>query len=72
MRVLHRGHEWLADHIKWVQYPGVSDDSLPRIRWVNSMPITQRLLLVTVSGIGLLVLLSALFVLSVTAWAFFI
>lgn len=71
MRVLNRGHEWLADHIKWVQYPGVRDDSAPRYRWRYAMPVEQRILIATVSGILLFLSLAALFVLLVLAWAFF-
>lgn len=71
MRVLNRGHEWLADHIKWVQYPGVRDDSAPRYRWRYAMPSEQRVLIVTLSSILGFLSLLALLVLMVLAWAFF-
>lgn len=69
MRVIHRCHEWLADHVKWVQYPGVKSDNSARYQWEQAMPKEQRVFIATVASIAIVLLLSAIVAMLVVAWA---
>lgn len=61
-------HEWLADRISWIQYPGVSAAvAHPLFKW--GMPWPTRMMLVLVGGLVLLLCAVALFFLGVLAWA---
>jgi hypothetical protein len=61
-----RIHEWFAERVKWVQYPGVSTDG-PLFR--TAMPWSTRILLVLFGVILLVLCAIALFFLGLLAWA---
>ena len=62
-----RIHEWLAERVKWIQYPGVSAETRPLFR--NAMPWSTRVLLVLFGSILLVVCAIALFFLGILGWA---
>lgn len=64
-----RLHEWLADHVRFIQYPGVQDESR-RLYWKYPMPKEQRVFIGMVSSIAIVLLLSAIGAMLVIAWAF--
>lgn len=73
MRLVTRVHEWLADHVSWVQYPNVRAEHGRSLFWKYEMPWYQRMGLV-VMGLGLigisavaLFFLGILFLAAVTA-----
>jgi hypothetical protein len=63
----YRVHEWLADHCKFVQYPGVRVQRRPFFRY--PMPWHIRALLVLIGAVTLPICLIAIFLLGVLAWA---
>lgn len=66
-------HEWLADHIKWVQYPGITTvgDKRRLFNWKYQMPIEQRFLIGVLSILAILAIFPILIALAVIGWAFF-
>lgn len=71
MRLVTRAHEWLADHVSWVQYPNVRAENGRSFGWKYEMPWYQRMWLV-VMGLGLIGFSAvALFFLGVLFWAIF-
>lgn len=71
MRLVTRVHEWLADHVSWVQYPDVRAGNRRSLFWKYEMPWYQRMGLV-VMGLGLIgVSAVALFFLGLLFWAAF-
>jgi hypothetical protein len=72
----YRVHEWLADHVKWVQYPYVSGpvNSAPKhpvLAWRYGMPLGSRILLALLSLFGVIVFGGILIAMLMIAWAFF-
>lgn len=61
-----RIHEWFADHVKWIQYPGVKQS---RPLFNTEMPWSTRVLLVLFGVITLVICAIALFFLGVFFWA---
>lgn len=71
MRLVTRAHEWLADHVSWVQYPDVRAERGRSLFWKYEMPWYQRMWLV-VMGFGLIGFSAiAMFFLGVLFWAIF-
>jgi hypothetical protein len=64
---LYRVHEWLADNVKWVQYPNISTRTRPLFR--NAMPWSTRALLTLLGSLALPLCGLALFFLGLFAWA---
>jgi hypothetical protein len=63
-----RIHEWLAEHVKWIQYPGVQAvSSSPFFK--NQMHWSTRMMLVLLGCIVLIVCAIALFFLGLFFWA---
>jgi hypothetical protein len=76
VRLYYRVHEWLADHVKWVQYPHVSGpvNSTPKpplLAWRYDMPLGSRILLALLSLFGVIVFGGILIAILMIAWAFF-
>jgi len=65
-----RLHEWLADHINWVQYPGVSMVSNQPF-FKHQMHWTTRISLLMISLFVLAICAVALFFLGLLFWALF-
>lgn len=66
-------HEWLADHIKWVQYPGVIEvrpSRRPLFRWKYGMPLSTRITLAMLSTFWGIVLTGVLVAMLFVGWAF--
>lgn len=53
MRLVTRAHEWLADHVSWVQYPNVRAEHGRSLFWKYEIPWYQRMAL-AVMGFGLI------------------
>lgn len=68
MSFIYRTHEWIADRVKFVQYPNVRGPK--KAFWKNEMPWQYRLFMITSSLILLLFLGFLLTVISVLLWAF--
>lgn len=68
MGFVYRAHEWLADHVKYVQYPNVRGPR--RSFWKHEMPWEYRFFIIAVSLIAIPVLLSMLVVMAIVIWAF--
>jgi hypothetical protein len=65
--IVYRAHEWIADHVSWVQYPDVSGPRAPIFK--NEMPWWRRLALI-IFGFAVLVLCAiAAFFLLLLLWA---
>lgn len=64
---MFRLQEWLADHVSWVQYPGVT--SSPRPLFAHEMPWSTRAMLVLFGLIGLVLSLIALGFLGLFFWS---
>jgi hypothetical protein len=62
-----RAHEWLADHVSWVQYPNLSGPRPPF--WRNTMPLSTRIFLVVMGVTGLVVCAALLSLLALLFWA---
>lgn len=62
-----RVHEWLAERVKWIQYPNVSGNQRPLFK--TAMPWSTRILLVLFGFIILIVCAIALFFLGLLFWA---
>lgn len=63
MNISYRVHEWLADHVKWVQYPDISEanrTTQPRFRWKYAMPLHTRVSIGLTSLFFLIVLIGFL------------
>lgn len=69
MRLFTRAHEWLADHVSWVQYPNVRAVGPSLSIWKTQMPASTRALLVLIGVIAIVASAVALFFLAVLAWA---
>ena len=71
MRLVTRVHEWLADHVSWVQYPNVRAEQRRSLLWKYDMPWYLRMWLV-VLGLWLIGFSAVvLFFLGVLFWAAF-
>lgn len=71
MKLRHRIQEWLAERIKWVQYPNVRAEHEPMIRWNRQMPWEHRVLLALYGVIALAVSSVMLFFLGIFFLALF-
>lgn len=69
MTFLFRAHEFLADHVKWVQYPNVRRTSARGPVFKTQMPVATRVLLVLLGGGSVLIGLIALAFLGLLVWA---
>lgn len=69
MRLFTRAHEWLADHVSWVQYPNIRPAGPAPSVWKNQMPWSTRALLVLIGAVAVVVSAVALFFLGLLAWA---
>lgn len=61
-------HEWLADHVSWVQYPDVRPASV-RPFFKHEMPFATRAGLVLFGVITLMICAVALFFIALLAWS---
>ncbi len=69
MRLTIRVHEFLADHISWVQYPGVREVRQPRAIDSPHIPALTRLALALYALVVIPVSCVLLFLLLGLAWA---
>jgi hypothetical protein len=66
-----RAHEWLADRVDWVQYPGIRPVAHKREKfWTYEMPVWQRLYMAMVSLFALVVFGAVLVIVLTIAYAF--
>lgn len=75
-----RIHEWLADHLPWVQYPEQRAEFIPAnraanekkqgIRFKYQMPWEKRLLIFSLAVVTLLITIPLLAFMGMVAWAF--
>ncbi|MBB5508160.1 hypothetical protein [Paraburkholderia atlantica] len=72
MKFTLRAHEWLADHVSWVQYPNIRQISQkrPRVFWANPMPLGFRILFGTACLLMLMILVPVLAALAMGMYAF--
>ena len=56
--IRYRVHEWFADHVSWVQYPGVSTATRPV--FAHQMPWEYRILAVLFGALIVVVSLAVL------------
>lgn len=73
MGMMFRLQGWLADHVRWVQYPPERDarfSARARSAHASALPIGMRLGIGLVSLFWVLVLLAVLAVVLAAVWAF--
>jgi hypothetical protein len=68
MNIVQRAHEWLADHVSWVQYPRITP--MRRVSFFKTqMPWPTRVALVLFGSTTLVICAIALFFLGLLFWA---
>jgi hypothetical protein len=71
MTYTERAQEWLADRVKWVQYPQIRSSRIKRHLFLNQMPGPLRIGLVLYGVAALVVCAVVLFFLGLLFWAIF-
>ena len=70
--IRYRVHEWLADNVSWVQYPGISDAAKPAFGWQYKMPWEYRIIAVLFGSLIILVSIAALAFVAFWLYAFIV